>query len=68
VRVETEIGETELEGDYGNMVDGLTVKCERCGHEVEVYGTSETSARRGAVMLAEECPKGEKNYYVADWE
>jgi hypothetical protein len=44
------------------------VKCERCGHEVEVYGTSETSARRGAVMLAEECPKGEKNYYVADWE
>ena len=68
MRVETEIDETELEGDYGNMVNGLTVRCERCGHEVEVYVTHEASARRGAVMLAEECPNKERNYYVVEWD
>jgi hypothetical protein len=65
-RVETIIDEVELDGDYG-PVDGLQVTCAVCGHSVEVFGTSDASARRGAVMLAEECPRGERNFYVADW-
>ena len=67
-RIETTIDEVEVEGDYG-PVPGLTVTCKACGHTVEVFGTSEASARRGAVMLAEGCPRGvgRRNFYVADW-
>jgi len=68
MRIETEIEQTELAGDYGNDIPGLIVACTRCGHSVEVFGTSERSARRGAVMLAEECPEGGDNFYVVDWD
>lgn len=47
-------------------VEDLRLTCRRCGHEVEVFGTDGDSARRGAVMLREECPNGEKNFYVID--
>lgn len=63
-RVETVVDEIEMDGDFGT-VPGLSVTCKRCGHEVEVYGTSDASARRGGVMLAQECPRNEKNFYVA---
>lgn len=66
MRVETEIEETDLDGDHG-IVPGLLVTCSHCGHQVEVYGTSDRSARRGAVMLAEQCPNGADNFYVTDW-
>jgi hypothetical protein len=65
MRVECEVEEAELEGDYG-PVDGLCVRCGRCDHEVEVFGTSGRSVRRALVMLREECPNGEENYYTAD--
>jgi len=68
MRVETEIEEIQLENDNGREVDGLEVTCAKCGHAVEVYGTSEASARRGGVMLAEECPNKERNFYVVDWD
>jgi hypothetical protein len=32
--------------------------------ETESYGTSEASVRRCLVMLREECPRGERNFYV----
>lgn len=67
MKVAVDISECELEGDYG-PVDGLCITCERCGHEVEVFGTSDASARRGGAMLREECPNGENNYYdVSGW-
>jgi hypothetical protein len=68
MRVETEIEETELESDSGRPVNGLLVTCMHCGHSVEVFGTSGASARRGAVMLKEECPEGGENYYVVNWD
>jgi hypothetical protein len=68
MRIQTEIEETELPGDYGGDVPGLVVTCARCGYEVAVYGTGPASARRGALMLREECPEGLSNFYVADWE
>ena len=55
-RVKTEIEEAEIEGDHG-MIHGLIITCALCGHRVEVYGTGEASAKRGAVMLSEECPE-----------
>jgi hypothetical protein len=66
MRVSVDIEQTDVEGDYGT-VDGIRLTCERCGHSVEVAGTSDRSARRGAIMLREECPEGEDNFYDADW-
>ena len=66
MKVAVDIVETEIEGDYA-QVDGLKVICERCGHWVEVFGTTGASARRAAYMLREECPKDESNYYDVDY-
>jgi hypothetical protein len=68
MRVHVEIDHIDVEGDYG-QVEGLCLVCARCGHEIEVAGTTGASARRGAIMLREECPKGESNFYDVDyWE
>lgn len=66
MKVSVEIDQQEVEGDY-DWVDGLRLTCERCGHYVEVFGTGDGSAKRGANMLREECPKGESNYYDVSW-
>ena len=64
MRVRVEIDDTQLIGSNGTTVDGVEVYCPRCGHSVEVYGTTEASVRRGCAMLREECPEDEENYYV----
>lgn len=64
MRVKVEVEEIELDGDYNNTIEGIIVTCLRCNHAVEIYGTSESSVRRGCVTLREECPQGERNYYV----
>jgi len=67
MKVNVIVKETELEGDHGD-IPGLILTCERCSHEVEVYGTEAASARLGAIMLREECPNKESNfYYILDW-
>lgn len=66
MRVPVNIDQEELEGDYGN-VEGIRITCERCGHDVTVFGTGAASARRGATMLREECPNSENNFYDVDW-
>lgn len=66
--VQADVEEIELPGDNGGYIPGLKVICSKCDHTVEVFGTSDRSARRGAVMLAEECPCGERNFYVVDWD
>jgi hypothetical protein len=66
MKVSVDIFEEELDGDY-STVPGLRLICERCGHEVEVFGTDDRSARRGAAMLNEECPRGENNFYDVGW-
>ena len=61
-KVRAEVDEIEIEGDYAT-VPSVSVTCSKCGHRVEVFGTSDASRRRGAVMLKEECPEGESNFY-----
>ena len=63
MRVEVDVMEVELENDRGDDVPGLCVQCQRCCHEVEVFGTSEASVKRACVTLREECPEGEENFY-----
>ena len=64
MRVPIDISEEDLDGDYGT-VPGLVITCTRCRHSVEVFGTEESSVKRGAVMLREECPYEEENFYTA---
>jgi hypothetical protein len=65
MRVRCEVQEDELQGDHGHTVLGVRVSCGRCSHETESFGTEEVSVRRCLVLLREECPKGEHNFYVA---
>ena len=62
MKVSVEVYETTTEGEYGD-VPCLDLTCPRCGHSVQVYGSEEASAKRGALMLREECPRGENNFY-----
>jgi len=61
-KVKFEVQYTTLEGDYGD-VDGIELICQKCGHSVEVFGEGESSIKRGAATLNEECPSGENNFY-----
>lgn len=63
-RIECETEEVTLENDEGIEVDGVQATCSRCGHETESFGTSERSVKRCLVLMREECPEGENNYYV----
>jgi hypothetical protein len=65
MRVECEVQETPMDGDYGE-VEGVTATCSRCGHETESYGTSDLSIKRCLVLLREECPNGEQNFYIEE--
>ena len=70
--VECVIEEVDLEVEdeegraHDRTIPGVTVTCGRCKHSVEVFGQEIQSHRRGFVMLREECPKRESNFYV-DW-
>lgn len=47
-------------------VEKVVIKCNRCGSETESYGTSEASINRSLLLLRQGCPRGERNFYVAD--
>ena len=64
MRVEVEITETELEGDYGKWIDSVVATCTRCDNETESFGTSDASRRRCLVLMRETCPENEHNFYV----
>jgi len=66
MRVECEVEEVELENDYGKYTPGIRVTCPRCGHSARGYGTSPGGIRYCLVSLRNECPVGERNFYVAE--
>ena len=63
--VECQIEEVELENDNGYPVDGVRATCPKCDQQTESFGTSERSIKRCLVLLREECPNGEDNFYAA---
>ncbi len=65
MRVKCEIDETELASDYGGLTAGVTATCSRCAHETESFGTEEVSINRCLVLMREESPRAERNFYVA---
>ena len=66
MKVSVDITQQAVEGDYG-YIDGLSLTCERYNHCVEVFGTSDRSARAGAQKLRDDCPNDESNFYDVDW-
>lgn len=64
-RVKCDVDYEELEGDYG-PIDGVIVTCSQCDHCEESFGTSSASIRRCLVLMRENCPEGESNFYVAE--
>ena len=65
MRVKVRVEEIELDGDDSEYpVPSVEVTCTRCKHSVQVFGTSEASIKRGCLMLREECPEGESNFYA----
>lgn len=62
--VSAAIEETDLENEDGRTVPGVQATCSKCGHTTESFGTGEASIRRCLVLLREECPGEERNYYT----
>lgn len=58
------VEETEIENENGHEQPGVRVTCSRCDHTVQSFGTGKASERRCAVLLREECPMNERNFYV----
>lgn len=63
--VDCEIVETELEDERtGDSREGVVAVCGNCGHETQSFGTGDPSRRRCLALMREECPEGERNFYV----
>ena len=65
MRIKATVNHVELDGDYGT-VEGVELTCSRCHHSEESFGSGDDSIRRCAALLRENCPRGEKNFYVPD--
>jgi hypothetical protein len=65
-RVRCEVEEILLENEEGREVPGVVATCERCQHQVESFGTEEPSILRCLAIMREECPEGQRNFYVTD--
>jgi hypothetical protein len=66
MKVQCEVVEVDLENDEGRDVPSVAAECSRCGHSTESFGTDGASVRRCLVLMREECPKNERNFYIAD--
>jgi len=67
-RVACTIEETELENDRGHSVPGVCATCGECGHTTESFGVGPASRRRCLVLMREQCPNDEENFYVDEDE
>ena len=65
-RVRRDVSHRDLEGDNGRDVAGVVVTCGKCGHEEKSFGTSDRSVNRCLVLLRDNCPLGERNFYEED--
>lgn len=65
-RVTCSIDQVDLENDRGHEVPGVRATCHRCDHTTESFGTGPASVKRCLVLLREECPNDEENFYVEE--
>lgn len=65
-RIKCEIIEDSDYNEEGYEVDCIRATCSKCGHETMSFGTSDASIRRCLVLMREECPMDESNFYTED--
>lgn len=63
-RVVCDIEHVDLTNDNGREVPGVRATCSECGHCTESFGQSLSSVRRCLVLMREQCPSAEENFYV----
>ena len=56
--------ETELINEDGREVQGLQATCRRCDLAVVAFGTSAASHNYCFILLHQQCPHHENNYYA----
>lgn len=61
--VYAELSYITLAGDRGE-VPSVCATCSRCEHATESYGTGEKSVARCMILLREECPLEQHNFYT----
>lgn len=66
MKVECDVDYVILENDDGIEIESVCLTCTRCDHETESFGTSDASIRRCLVLMREECPNNEENWYATD--
>jgi hypothetical protein len=66
VKISCSIGFVERENDSGHLIESVSAVCSRCGHETFSFGTSDRSIRRCLVLMREDCPAAENNFYLSD--
>ncbi len=66
MKVECEVTQIQIPTEYGErlFIDGVHALCSKCGHATQSYGRGEKSIKRCLVLLREECPENEANFYV----
>lgn len=64
LQVECKVREVQMVTPNGSVTAGLCLECPRCERVVRVYGTSESSSKRGLAIMRKACRKGEKNFYL----
>lgn len=64
MRVPVKIHEVELENDSGRTILGVEACCSKCAHTTQSFGTELRSIRRCLVVMREECPRHQRNFYT----
>lgn len=69
MKVKCSVEEEDIEREGGNgTTPGVVAVCTRCDHRTESFGTGEASIKRCLVLMREECPNDEENFYVNENE
>ena len=58
------ISHVTLTNAEGSKVPSIQAACAKCGHVEASFGRRENSLKRCLVMLSENCPRGERNFYA----
>lgn len=58
------VEEFDAEGSSKKPVRSVRATCSMCGHVTESFGTGPKSVARCLVLLRNECPQNQTNYYV----
>jgi hypothetical protein len=63
-KVHCEIEEIYIPNDYGKEIESVEATCSKCGHTTQCYGRYDRSRKRCLILMHDECPNGEDNFYV----